>query len=119
MSRSAPSQNDPAQMTLVATAGPNGSLVTRLSAIPQGTVAATGLALYLVKADDKDTGYLVDSELMPAWTYSASMAHPETFFTNISQTNPIRLAAGDKLYVGIRTLPANGFIPFTCEWGDL
>lgn len=116
---SAPTQNDPAQMTLLATAGPNGSLVTRLSAIPKGTVTATALALYAVKAEDKDTAFLVDSELMPAWTYLATSAHPETFFGNISPSSPMRLAPGDKLYVAVRSYTAGSDPAFFCEWGDL
>lgn len=105
-------------LTLLATAGTNGAVVTKLSAIPKGTVTASSLALFLVKSANPSAPFLIDSELMPAYTLSTTTAVPETVFTNISNDTPIRLEAGDMLYVGAQVAQAAGVV-FKAEWGNL
>lgn len=98
------------------TAGADGALVTKLTAIPRATVTATGLYLYISK-DAGTTKRLVDSELMAAHTVATTTAIPETKFANISETTPIRLEAGDKLYVGAAVALAGGIV-FNVEYMD-
>lgn len=102
----------------VATAGTNGALITRLTALPRATVAASSLVLFLVKASAPTVFNLIDSELMAAYTLSATTAIPETTFGNINDDTPIRLEAGDILYVGSQVALAAGIV-FKAEWGNL
>jgi hypothetical protein len=102
----------------VATAGANGAVVTRLTAMPRATVAASSLVLFLVKASAPTVFNLIDSELMPAYTLMATTAIPETAFGNISNDMPLRLEAGDILYVGSQVALAAGIV-FTAQWGNL
>ena len=104
-------------MMALATAGVNGAVVTKLTAIPRATVTASGLMLWLKKPTDA-VPYLIDSELMAAYTQAATTAIPETVFTNINDETPIRLEVGDVLYVGSEVALAAGIV-FKAEWGDL
>ena len=103
---------------LVATAGANGSLVSKLTAIPRATVTASSLVLFLVKASAPTVFNLIDSELMAAYTLAATTAIPETAFGNISPSTPLRLEAGDMLYVGSQVALAAGIV-FYSEVNDL
>lgn len=103
---------------LLATAGVNGSLVSKLTAIPRATVGASSLVLFLVKASAPTVYNLIDSELMTAYTLAATTAIPETVFGNISPTTPLRLEAGDMLYVGSQVALASGIV-FYAEQADL
>lgn len=94
-------------------AGVNGALVTKVTAMPRATVTASSLLLYSSK-DNGATYNLVDSELMPAYTMAVTTAIPETTFGNISPSTPLRLEAGERLYVGSQVLLAAG-IQFRSE----
>lgn len=91
------------------TAGADGTLVTRLAAMPRATVTASSLLLFLQKSG-QTTKRLIDSELMSAHTVAATTAIPETVFTNISDTTPLRLEAGDKLFVGSQVALTAGIV---------
>lgn len=103
---------------LLATAGTNGALVTKITAIPRATVTAASLVLFLVKANAPTVFNLIDSELMAAYTLAATTAIPETAFGNISPNTPMRLEAGDMLYVGSQVALAAGIV-FYAEQADL
>lgn len=94
-------------------AGINGALVTKVIALPRGNVTASSLLLYSSK-DNGVTYSLIDSELMPAYTFAVTTAVPETTFGNISPSSPLRLEAGERLYVGSQVLLAAG-IQFRSE----
>lgn len=106
----------PTNTTLLATAGADGALVTRIVCIPRGTVTATAMYLFISK-DSGTTQRLIDSELISAYTLAATTAIPETTFANISETTPIRLAAGDRLYIGAGVALAAGIVA-RCEATD-
>lgn len=91
------------------TAGTDGALVTRLTAMPRATVTASSLLLFISK-DSGTTKRLADSELMSAQTLSTTTAIAETVFANYSETTPLRLEAGDKLYVGNQVALASGVV---------
>jgi hypothetical protein len=80
-----------------------------LTAIPRATVTASSLVLFLSK-DSGTTQRLIDSELMAAHTVAATTAIPETYFANYSETSPLRLEAGDRLYVGSQVALAGGIV---------
>lgn len=103
---------------LIATAGANGSLVSKLTAIPRAKVTAASLVLFLVKANAPTVFNLIDSELMAAYTLAATTAIPETAFGNIAPATPLRLEAGDMLYVGSQVALAAGIV-FYAEQADL
>lgn len=99
----------PANTVELLTAGADGALVTRLTAMPRATVTASSLLLFLQKSG-QTTKRLIDSELMSAHTVAATTAIPETVFTNISGTTPMRLEAGDKLFVGSQVALTAGIV---------
>ncbi len=99
----------PANTVLLATAGADGAILTRLTAIPRATVTASSLVLFISK-DNGTTQRLLDSELMAAHTVASTTAIPETYFANYSESAPLRLEAGDRLYVGSQVALAGGIV---------
>lgn len=106
----------PTNTVLLLTAGADGAILTRLFAMPRATVTASSLCLFLSK-DNGTTMRLIDSELMAAQTVSSTAAIAETNFANYSETTPLRLAAGDRLYVGSQVTLASGIV-FRAEYTD-
>lgn len=98
------------------TAGAEGCIVTRITAIPRATVTASSLVLFVKKAGQSNLR-LIDSELMAAHTVAATTAIPETTFGNVSDSAPLRLDAGDELHVGSQVALASGIV-FTAQWMD-
>lgn len=101
--------NDAANAVKLCDAGPNGSLLRLLSAIPRATVTATGLQLYR-SPDDGVTLILTDSALMAAHTVAATTAIPKTKFADITEETSVGFAAGETLWFGIGTALAAGIV---------
>jgi len=108
--------DNPTNTVELLTAGANGALVTRLAAMPRGTCTASSLVLFLQK-NGQTTKRLIDSELMAAHTVATTTAIPETAFGNVSDSTPLRLEAGDKLFVGSQVALAAGIV-FSAQWMD-
>lgn len=106
----------PTNTLLLMTAGADGCVVTNLSAMPRATNALTGLYLFLSN-DTGTTKRLIDSEFAPAYTLNTTTAIPETQFARYSENSPLRLEAGDQLYVGAAVALAAGFV-FKAEFTD-
>lgn len=106
----------PTNTVLLLTAGSDGSIVTRLTAIPRATVTATALYLFISK-DGGTTKNLIDSATMAAQTVATTAAISTTSFTSYSESSPMRLEAGDKLYVGGGVTLSNGIV-FKAEYTD-
>jgi hypothetical protein len=102
---------------LLITAGANGAVVTGISAMPRATVTASSLVLFLVKAATPNVYRPIDSVLMAAYTQAVTTALPVTTFPLISDAAPLRLEAGDKIYVGSEVALAAGIV-FTGRWMD-
>lgn len=98
----------PANTVLLFTAGTDGAILTALSAMPRATVTASDLVLFISK-DAGTTKRLIDSKLMSAYTVAATTATPVTQF-GYSESSPMRLAAGDALYVGSQVALAGGIV---------
>ncbi|MCP1317583.1 hypothetical protein [Halomonas sp. 707B3] len=98
------------------TAGADGAILTKLSAIPRSTITASSLVLFISK-DNGTTQRLMDSALMEAATVNTTTAIPVTAFERYSETTPLRLEAGDKLYVGSQVAATNGIV-FHAEFTD-
>ena len=108
--------DDPANTVLLETAGTDGALLTKLTAMPRATVTASGLHLF-ISQDSGTTKRLIDSIMMDAHSVAVTTAIPVTSFDLISEDTPIRLEAGDKLYVGSAVALAGGII-FKSETTD-
>lgn len=98
------------------TAGADGAILTSLWAIPRDTVTASSLVL-LISKDGGTTQRLIDSALMEAHTVTTTTATPKTAFDSYSETTPLRLEAGDTLYVGTQVAATNGVV-FHAEYTD-
>lgn len=105
----------PANTVELLTAGADGAILTKLTAIPRATATASSLVLFLSK-DGGTTKRLFDSKLMAAYTSAATTAVPVTAF-DYSETAPLRLEAGDQIYVGSQVALASGIV-FKAEWTD-
>jgi len=54
---------------------------------------------------------------MAAYTWAATTDNAPTLFDAITETTPIRLEAGDELYVSSAVALASGIV-FNAEWTD-
>jgi hypothetical protein len=106
----------PTNVVLLATIGAEGAILTRLTAIPRATVGASSLRLWISKTDH--TGCILRaSALMAAHTVATTTAIPSTVFSQFTEDTPLRLQAGDKLYVGSAVLLAEGIV-FNAEYTE-
>lgn len=105
----------PTNTVLLLTAGAEGAILTKLTAIPRATVTASDLVVFLSK-DGGTTKRMIDSKLMSAYTMAATTATPVTVFA-YSESAPLRLEAGDEIYVGSQVALADGIV-FKAEWMD-
>lgn len=106
----------PTNTALLVTAGADGAILTRLSAIPRATVTASSLVLF-TSSDAGATMRLIDSALMSAQTVAATTAIASTTFATYTETTPLRLQAGERLYVGSQVALASGIV-FKAEYTD-
>jgi hypothetical protein len=106
----------PSNTVLLVTAGSDGAILTRLTAIPRATVTASDLVIFISK-DGGSTQRLIDSALMAAYTAAVTTATPVTTFANYSEAAPLRLEAGDRIYVGSQVALAGGIV-FRAEFTD-
>jgi H+/gluconate symporter-like permease len=72
-------------------------------------VTASSLVIFISK-DAGTTQRLIDSELMAAHTVATTTAIPETVFPFYSEAAPLRLEAGDRIYVGSQVALAGGIV---------
>ena len=106
----------PTNSVLLVTAGADGALVTKITAMPRATVTATACNVFF-SPDDGTTNRLVDNVLIAAHTVAATTIIPVNTFSLVSETTPIRLQAGEKLYVNSSVTLAGGIV-FNAEWTD-
>lgn len=100
--------DSPTNVAELVVAGAEGCIVTKLTVMPRGTVTASGVYLFLSK-DSGTTLRLVRSTLLSAHTASATTAMPMVDF-EFTETEPLRLEAGDQLYVGAGVAAAVGIV---------
>lgn len=106
----------PTNTVVLLTAGADGAILTRLSAIPRATVTASSLVLF-TSSDSGTTKRLIDSVLMSAQTVATTTAITSTSFSTYTETAPLRLQAGEQLYVGSQVALASGIV-FKAEYTD-
>ena len=105
----------PTGTVLLVTAGPNGSRLTKLRAIPAGTVTATQLQEF--RSLDSGTTKKFSNAMLAAssgYTMAQTTAPPITDF-GYSDDNPKLLSAGEQLYVAAGVA---GAWAFEAEWAD-
>jgi hypothetical protein len=105
----------PTNVVLLMTAGADGAILTKLTAIPRATVTASSLLVFISK-DSGTTDRMIDSALMAAHTVATTTAIPVTSFS-YSESAPLRLEAGDQVYVGSQVALAGGIV-FKAEYTD-
>jgi hypothetical protein len=105
----------PTNVVLLMTAGADGAILTKLTAIPRANVTASSLLVFISK-DSGTTDRMVDSALMGAHTVATTTAIPVTSFS-YSESAPLRLEAGDQVYVGSQVALAGGIV-FKAEYTD-
>jgi len=106
----------PTNTVSLLTAGADGAILTRLTAIPRATVTASSLVLF-TSSDSGTTKRLIDSVLMSAQTVATTTAITSTSFSTYTETAPLRLQAGEQLYVGSQVALASGIV-FKAEYTD-
>lgn len=93
--------------TLIFTAGTEGALISRLSICPLGTVTASGVTVYVEKAGE--TARLPKfSATLPALTMAATARLPVLDITAVTESTPVRMGAGDKLFASTFVANAAG-----------
>lgn len=107
--------NSPGTVLLM-TAGASGSIITGLQAMPRATNTATNLIILLSK-DGGTTQRVINSKLLAATTVSSTTVVPVVDF-GYTEDNPLRLAAGDSIYVGSMVALATYGVCFMAEYSD-
>lgn len=105
----------PTNTALLLTAGPNGGRLTRLRAIPIGTVTVSNLQEY--RSLDTGTTKSFSNSVLGApsgWTSSGATLPPLADF-GYSDDNPKILAGGEQIYVAVGV---TGSWAFEAEWAD-
>lgn len=107
--------NTPTNTVLLLTAGPDGEMITKVSAIAKATTTVGCLHLFVRKTGDAANirRLLPYSALMAAYTYATTTENKPTTFADITESNPLRLEAGDELYAG-ETVANN--VEFTAQY---
>lgn len=108
--------NDTTNAVLLYTAGSSGGMVTKLEAIPRATITATQ-AMIFASVDGGVTLYLKRTILIAAHTVQTTTQIPNNDF-GWSESDPLRLAANERLYCAISVALAGG-VAFNAEGEDL
>jgi hypothetical protein len=98
----------PANAANFFTAGPNGAIIYRITALPAGTIVDTQLQLYR----SHDTGVtlqLLGLLRMPAYALAVGTAPVLSDF-GYSETVPLRMGPLEQLWIGISVAVATGIV---------
>ena len=103
---------------LLLTAGSEGAIVTKIHMIARSTISATTGFLFLRRAaTSSGNRVLIDTVLLQAVSVTATTNATKTAFSGITEAAPLRLAAGDELYVGISVNASTGITAYA-EYTD-
>lgn len=100
--------DNPANTVELFSAGTDGAVITRVSAMPRATVSATSLLLWVQKSG-ATLKRLKTSAVMPAQTVNTTTKNTPVMF-EFSELNTLRLGPGDKLFAGIAVALAAGVV---------
>ena len=99
--------DNPSNTVLLVTAGTEGALMTNISIIPRATVVACLVGIFLSK-DGGTTKKLIETVSITAQTLNTTTLVTQYTALVASETAPLRLEAGDRIYVGLSVTNANG-----------
>jgi len=108
--------NDSTGAVLLMTAGADGAVVYSVKAVPRASVTATHCQLYR-SHDSGTTLYYINGATMGAQSLSNTAAFTVTDF-GYTESIPLRLAANERLYVGIGVTLSGGVV-FDAQYEDL
>ena len=101
----------PANTVLLGTAGVDGALVTSVTVVPRATNTATMAALFVRRtADAAAARQLIAAVTVAAQTVSATTGLTTVNLNVATEFEPLRLGAGDELWVGVGTTQAGGLV---------
>jgi hypothetical protein len=103
----------PASGAAISAYAPRGMRITRITALCRANVTATELTLYVADSTGV-TKRFVNSTLMPLYNVATTTAQTEIDL-GFSESNPLILSAGERLYCGIGV--SNTGIVFRAEGG--
>lgn len=110
--------NDTTNAVLIATAdATNGGVVYGITAVARGVLATTTKVM-LFRVDASNNVYYIKAVLVSAYTTDAATTVPTVADFGYTETAPLRLNAGDKLYVGAYAAAANG-ISVDCQYENI
>lgn len=103
---------------LLLTAGAEGAIVTKLQMLARATISATTGFLFLRRAGSASgERVLIDTTLLQSVSVSTTVNAVKTPLSGITEVTPLRLAAGDELYVGMSVLASTGITAYA-EYTD-
>lgn len=102
----------PTNTALLYVAGPDGTLITRISSIPRATVTATQMQLF-ISYDGGTTLQFLNSALMSAYTMAQTTNCSPTAFLQVDgsqlyDANPMPLGGQTAFYTTVSTTPTQG-----------
>lgn len=110
--------NDVTNAVLLLTVGANGGMLTKLSALPRANLAAANQLQLFRDVGGAGTNIAFENAaLMAAVNPTTATTAPTPTGFGYTPDAPMRLMAGDKLYVGIATALAGGIV-FTAEYEE-
>jgi hypothetical protein len=104
----------PASGAAISAYAPRGMRLTKITALCRATIAATELQLYVADSTGA-TKRFINSTLMALYTVAQNTGQTEIDL-GFSETNPLILSAGERLYCGIGVALASGVV-FRAEGG--
>ncbi|MFY8164322.1 MAG: hypothetical protein ACOVKC_08810 [Brevundimonas sp.] len=104
----------PASGAAISTYAPRGMRLTSVKAVCRASIAATELQLYVADSTGA-TKRFINSTLMAAYTVSQATGQTEIDL-GFSESNPLILSAGERLYCGIGVALTAGVV-FRAEGG--
>jgi len=110
--------SDNTNAVLLVTAGPNGSILYGLTAIPRGVLATDTKVMLFRSQDSGTTLSYIRSVVVAAYGTDAATTKPTLADFGFTETAPLRLKANERLYVGCFAAAANG-IALDAQFEDL
>lgn len=106
----------PTNLALLAEAGADGALLSRLEALAQGDTTATEIQVY--SSTDNGASYtLVRSVIMSPQTASVTTPRASAKFEDISENAPLYMQGGERLYATLGAGQAAG-IAIRASWAN-
>jgi hypothetical protein len=110
------STDTPGNVVLLLTAGSEGALMTRLRMAARTNTSANNMMLFRKNSGDTAVR-LINARTFPSVTFSTTSAPADVTFGEYTENTPMRLEAGDQLWVGAG-VANSGAVVFDAEFTD-